>query len=351
MDNDVIELMDYFKVLWKRKWFIGIFTLAAVAAAVVLTAMTPKVWDVEALISSDFTEALNITRYKFIETIAEAPIVTPKTVVETVNQSSLDGSLPRVLKLDPVGFPSVRAELVRGTRWIKFSVREKDIEKAKLVLNSLINHYRKVVEERVEIKYDQIDSEVLGLETEIKNIDAELAMIDSRRADLQNQIPAQEKKLGSSSEQWKKTIDEMNASSLKIGKILEDQKKAGLEGTTEVLQGWLYLNSLVEQAGQQRAYLDGLRSMLQEMKEEYASLKTKKRSLADQREYSTQKMAMLRERKDLGEQPRIIKEPGVAGPPVSPRRRIIVPFAGVFGFLLSTMIALLLEGLKRKRAA
>ena len=48
--NEEIELMDYFLVIWKRKWLIILPTLFCVVAVGVVSFMLPRIWEVDAIV-------------------------------------------------------------------------------------------------------------------------------------------------------------------------------------------------------------------------------------------------------------------------------------------------------------
>ena len=136
--EDEFVLMDYLNVIWKRKWLIVIPTLFLVIVVGIISFLLPSKWEIDAIIvPSKFLVQTEGGRFE------EIMIDDPKQIARQINEATYDNLIATELNLDIRKFPKLKAENFRDTNLVRISIKEKDIEKAKLILLSLFNHLKR----------------------------------------------------------------------------------------------------------------------------------------------------------------------------------------------------------------
>ncbi|GAG61451.1 unnamed protein product [marine sediment metagenome] len=133
--EDEFVLMDYLNIIWKRKWLIVIPTLFLVIAVGIISFLLPKQWEIDAIIvPSKFLVQTETGQFN------EIVVVDSRQIAGQINQESYNHLIATQLNLDIREFPKLKAENLKNTNLVRVSTKEKDAEKAKLILFSLFNH-------------------------------------------------------------------------------------------------------------------------------------------------------------------------------------------------------------------
>ena len=149
------ELIDYLNVIWKRKWMIIIPTLFLVLIVFFISFFLPPKWEVDAIIvPSKFLIQTEGGQFE------EVLVIDPRQITGQINEGTYNNLIADELDISIKEFPELRAENVRDTKLVRVSLREKDVEKAKLILHSLFNHLKEQLDAKVEIEIKGIDSRI-----------------------------------------------------------------------------------------------------------------------------------------------------------------------------------------------
>ena len=149
------ELMDYLNVLWKRKWLIIILTFVLVVAVGVGSFFLPRLWEVDAIIMPSKHFFQN-QEGQFREYVVDDP----KHIAAQINQRTYNSLIIAELNLDIRSFPELNAENLTDTKLVRISIKEKDVEKAKLILYSLFNHLKRDLDKKVDVEIKVIEEEI-----------------------------------------------------------------------------------------------------------------------------------------------------------------------------------------------
>jgi len=164
-----IELIDYLNVLWKRKWLIIIPTFFLVLAAGVISFLLPPKWEIDAMIvPSKFL--IQTEQGEFEEIV----VIEPKQIAGQINEKSYDHLIAAELNLDIREFPKLKAENLRDTKLVQISIKENDVEKAKLILYSLFNHLKRDLDKKIDVEIKGIDTQVESKRNVIKSKEIEI---------------------------------------------------------------------------------------------------------------------------------------------------------------------------------
>ncbi len=297
-----IELIDFLNIIWKRKWLIILSTLFLVIAAGVISFFLPPKWEIDALIQpSKFL--VKTGEGKFEENL----IIDPKQIASQINQASYNNKIAAELNLDIRKIPKLKAEDLRDTNLVRISLKEKDVEKAKLILLSLFNLLKTEPDEKVDVEIKRIEGEIKSNKNKLNIIKQRREEIEKEMSDIRKRIEALEKE---------------QSLSLKKKNRSESESLAMLLYSNEIQQSLVYHNTLNELLSSKK------------IEEENLNLEIEN----------------LNERKGRLDYAQLIKEPTSSASPVSPKKKLIVLITGVLGLLIFTMLAFFLEYLEKQKA-
>jgi len=240
MAENEVELMDYLNVVWKRKWLIIIPTFICVIIAGVISFILPKKWEIDTLImpSKFFVKT---ERGQFEEVV----VVDPKQIAGQINQASYNSLIAAELNLDIGEFPILKAENLRDTKFVRISIRGKDTEKAKRILNSLFTHMKRDLDGKVGIEMKGIETQIksneiekLRIEEEIKLFKNKLSIVKQRKKEIGKELGEIRKRI--------ELLEKEQRSSLKKGSRSDTESLAMLLYSNEIQQSLRYHNSLNE---------------------------------------------------------------------------------------------------------
>jgi len=369
--EDEIELMDYLNIIWKKKWLIILPTLFCVIIVGIISFRLPRIWEVDALIQpSKFfiqTEA---------GTFSEVVVVSPKQIAGQINQQSYSPLIAAQLNLDIRAFPKLKAENLRDTNLVRVSVRENDTEKAKLILSSLFNQLRTVMDKKIDVEIKGIDTRIETQENSIKH--NELIIKDNlneiKLKKIEKNMKSQEilsaaNKVKISEERGKSILNELKTVKERINEIEKQQKNAfaekkdGAEAlglllySNEIQNNLRYYNTLDEKLSSEKITQENLDLQIKSGKEEIRKLdtqienvKTEIDKIKNTTENIKNEISLLNERKGRIDYAQLIKEPTSSLYPVSPRKKLNILIAGVLSLMIFTILAFFLEYIRKNKA-
>ena len=159
-EYDEIDLMDYIKVLIKRKWLILVIFFVAAIAAGIFSFLMPKVYRIDTSLE--------------IGKIADGKIENPSQVIEKI-KGDVYGILTREkLGISEEKYPKIKVENPKDTGLIKMEIESANPELAKNILTE-INEL--ILKEHQE----QFDKKKAKIEESIKEIQAELSLVEKQK--------------------------------------------------------------------------------------------------------------------------------------------------------------------------
>lgn len=369
MEENEIELMDYLNVLWKKKWVIILPTFFCIITAGVISFLLPPKWEIDAII---------VPSKFFIQTeggqFEEVMVVDPKQLAGQINEESYNHLIAAELKLDIKEFPKLKAENLRDTKLVRVSVREQDVEKAKLILAYLYKHLKIDLDKKVDIEIKGVDTKIATNESLI--IHKELIIKDELNEIKLNKIEKNKTQEGILSAKNKLKISESRVNSIteemklvkgridEIEKQLKGalaQKKEGGDAislllySNEVQNNLRYYNTLDEKLSIEKITQENLRLLMKEkegvikqLDTQIEKIKTEIDKIKNEIENVKSQIELLNQRKGRIDYAQLIKEPTSSIYPVSPRKKLNVLISGILGLMIFTLLAFFLEYIKRK---
>lgn len=356
MKEDEVELMDYLYIIWKRKWLIIIPTLFLVIAAGLISFLLPKMWEVDTII---------VPSKFFVQTeggeFSEVVVTDPKQLAGQVNQASYNALIAAELEIDIRKFPRLRAENLRDTQLVRVSLREKDIEKAKLILHSVFNHLKIDLDKKIEVEIKGVETQVANNQNLIKQKNLDIQSSEIEKSKLKSEITSAQNKLKISEERFKNIFDEMKSVKERIDEIEKQQRKAlaeRKEGTdalsillysNEIQQNLRYYNTLEEYLSNEKIIQENYRLLISEREKSIKQVDTQIEKLKNEIKDVENQIDLLNERKGRIDYTKLLKEPTSSLSPVSPNKKLIVLIAGVLSLMIFTMLALFYEYLEKQK--
>ncbi len=296
-----IELFDYLNVLWKRKWLIIIPTFVLVVAVGVYSFFLPRVWEVDAIIQP--------SKYFFQDQegqFQEYVVDDPEHIAAQIKQRTYNSLIAAELNLDIRSFPELKAENLKDTKLVRISIKEKDVEKAKIILYSLFNHLKRDLDKK-------IDVEIKGIEEEIKVNEKLLNIVKQRKKDVEKEMIDIKKRVESLEKEQRLSLKKENRS--------ESESLAMLLYSNEIQQSLKYYSELNELLSEKKIEEEKINSAL----------------------------GNLNERKRRIDYAQLIQEPTSSLGPVFPKKKRNVMIAGILSLMIFTMLAFFLEYIGKQK--
>jgi len=327
--EDEFALMDYLSIIWKRKWLIVTPTLFLVIAVGIISFLLPPKWEIVALIQpSKFLVQTEGGRFE------EIVFVDPKQMAGQINEAAYDNLIATELNLDIREFPKLKAENLRDTNLVRVSTKEKDAEKAKLILHSLFNHLKRQLDEKADIEIKEVDSDVkskeiekLRIEGEIKGNKNKLNIVKQRKKDIEKEMNDIRKRT--------EVLEKEQQLSLKKENRSESESLAMLLYSNEIQQSLQYYSELNELLSSKKIEEENVNLEIENKKERINQIENE--------------IDNLNERKGRIDHTQLIKEPTPSLYPVSPKKKLNVLIAGILGLMTFTMLSFFLESLEKHK--
>ena len=292
-----IELIDIFRVLWKRRYLILLGTLLLTLGAAGISMVLPRVYEVSALVEPGIRPFADANG----QIVNELPVILPEALRETILSGAYDGAIQKKLDISTAIYPGIKVSTPKNSTFVSISIESTDPEQAKAILDELLIQVNNDVQSKLGNEKNKIENEI------------QLAQISDR----------------SISEKIKLIEKQMMDTATKIQEMEKTRQKSISTRSSDAMSVLLYSNEIQNQ----QIYLNNLQDSLH-------SLKTATLT-------SVVKMDNLRLKLGMIQSTKVIKPPTIPNHPVKPKRALIVALAGFLGLMGSMMLAFLLEYFER----
>lgn len=327
MQGKEIELIDYFRILWKRKGTIILGTFLCMVIAAVVSFLFKPVYEIDAIIQTGKFLAENQAG-NFDEVVVEEP----NQIADKVNLKSYNALIAAQLNIDEKNLPKVYGEDVRNTLLIRMWIRNNDIELSKKVIASLIALLKNDIDTKIDIEINSLDASISNQEIEkdrrLKQIEIlknKLKIIEQRKKDISIELKS-----------VRARKDELEKAQLEV------LKKENLGGTESL--GLLLYSTEIQQSLRTYDILNEKLSNERIKEEDIHSALELENATIDKIDNA---IASLKDRKGRMDRTKIIKEPTSSVNPIWPRKKMNVLIAFIFGFVLFSLLAFFLEHLEK----
>lgn len=323
-----IEIMDYVNVLWKKKFFIAIITLAFTSVSVLISFLSPVIWEVETVIMPP-----EITSKTEEGTYESAFFVGPGKVVARINQAIYNETVAAELNLRIQDLSELKAENIRGTNYVRIYIRDENIEKAKLILQSFINQLKKSLNklpkrERRETNQwiEMKKKEKSTLEEKLKVFNNNLKLIRKRK----NEIEKEKNGI-------KKSIEELEKKRLAY---LKKRSRSESENVNLLLISNDIQNNQIS--------YNMLNELLRSNQMEEKIINFENRDTERLIEELDIEIIDLNNKINRISNTVLVKKPTSSISPVTPKKYIIISIGFLLGFIISIFLAFITEYLRKQ---
>jgi len=176
--EDEIDLMDYVKVLIKRKGLIlGVF-LGAVIVAGVLSFLMPKIYKIDTSLE--------------IGKIAGEVIEAPEQVKEKIDGDVYGVLVREKLKIPQEKYPKIKTENPKGTNLVKIEIESARTEQAKNILEEMNELILEEHQEKIKVKKELLEKDIERLKSKVTSLEEEKKNLEAKVEALQKILPYQQ---------------------------------------------------------------------------------------------------------------------------------------------------------------
>ena len=297
-----IEFIDFLNIIWKRKWLIVLPTFFFVVVIGIISFLLPQMWEVDTIIVPSQILVQSVDgRFE------EFTFDDPQQITRQINEGTFKELIANELNIDLRNLSKINAENFRDTDLIQISVKEKDVEIAKLILFSLFKHLKIELDVKAEIEKATTEEEIKSLEKKINTVKQRIEQIKTEKKETRKRIVF---------------LENEQRSILKKEARSESESLALLLYSSEVQESIRDYNSLNNQLNndrQQELYL-------------YSEI--------EQRQKKIKRIKFTQ----------FLKEPTSSLSPVSPNKKLNVLITCFFCLIIFTIFAFFLESLGKQKS-
>ena len=315
-EYDEIDLMDYVKVLLKRKWLILAIFLSAAIVAEVFSFLMPKVYKIDT--------ALEVGQ------AAGVPIEDPGQVVEKIKGDVYGIFVRGKLGIPEEKYPKIKTENPKDTRLISLAIESAEPQQAKNILEEINNLILAEHQEKIKTKKELIEQDIKTTEEKIKLVESDIEKTKNKTQPIDEDIKRIENKINNA-----------------------EEEKSNLEAKVEALERVLVYE---QTPGTQFALFDTkekLANKKQEIEDLYLTINLLRRSKEDldvqvnslktNIESLNAQINSLRASLDEIKPTQVVKSPTVSASPIKPRPLLNIVIAAVLGLFIGVFLAFFQE--------
>ncbi|WP_081702808.1 Wzz/FepE/Etk N-terminal domain-containing protein [Desulfuromonas sp. TF] len=297
--EDEIELIDLFRIIWKRRNLIIFGTLIAVIAAAGIAFLLPKVYEVSAILEPG-TRPISNDKGQIVD---EKNVVSPESLKVSILGGAYDQTIREKLNIPADKFPKFKVTTPQQTNLVKITIESSHPDEALVTLRELVAVVAAGIQEKLEVEKGQVGNEIKLARIEEEGLAKRIELIETQIGETQG----------------------------KIGALLNDRQKSMARNPSDAMSVLLYSNEIQNQ----QIYLNDLQERLRE-------LQTTAEGSGIRLENLQLKMASIKST-------RLAKSPGISPKHIRPKKPLIVALALIMSAMVMTMAAFFLEYLEQHR--
>ena len=178
-EYDEIDLMDYVKVILKRKWLILAIFLSAAIVAEVFSFLMPKVYKIDTVLE--------------VGQAAGVPIEDPGQVVEKIKGDVYGIFVREKLGIPEEKYPKIKTENLKDTRLISLAIESAEPQQAKNILEEINNLILAEQQEKIKVKKGLLENNIEVAKKDIERIKAKIGFLEEERKNLEAKVEALQK--------------------------------------------------------------------------------------------------------------------------------------------------------------
>jgi capsular polysaccharide biosynthesis protein len=297
MQEEEIELIDIFRILWKRRKLILLGTLFLTIGAAGISLLLPKVYEVSTIIEPGIRPIADVNG----QIVNEMPVVTPEALREGILGGAYDARIQKKLNIAPKDYPKIRVVTPKNTLLVKISIESSKPEQALAILNELVSLVGSDIQEKLESEKSKIGNEIKLTQIYDQSLVEKIKLVEKQTT----------------------------AVTAKMQDLEKNRERSMASRTTDAMSVLLYSNEIQNQ----QIYLNGLQEKL--------------KNLETEAQGSSVRIDNLRLKLSLIKSTSLTKPPSIPDKPVKPKKPLIVALAFMVGLMGSMLLVFLLEYFER----
>jgi len=314
--EEEIDLMDYLKVIIKRRKLILAVFLIAIVAAGIFSWLSPKVYKIDTSLE--------------IGKIAGEAAEEPAQVVEKIKRDVYGIFVREKLGISETEYPKIKTENPKETNLIMLTIESVKPSESKNILEEVNNLILVEHQEKIKAKKESIEQDIKTIKEKIKLVENDIEKTRNKIQSVDEDIKRIENKIVFTEEEKKNLEAKVEA----LQKVLPYQQDPGTQFALfdakeklaikkqEIENLYLTINSL-------RKSKEDLEIQINDLKTNIENFNTNINSLR----------ASLDEIKPI----RVIKSPTISGKPVKPKPLLNIVIAAILGLFAGVFLAFFKE--------
>jgi len=317
--EDEIDLMDYVKVIIKRKWLILAIFLGSAIVAGVFSFLLPKIYKIDTSLEVGRIE-------KPTGTTSEQLVESPTQLVGKIEGDVYGIKVREKLNISEEEWPKIKAENPKGTNIVTAAIESAKPEKAKNVLEeinnlilvehqekiktgiALINQNIKTVEEKIKLTESDIErtkNKIKPIDSDIERIKNKIVFAEEEKTNLEAKVDALQKVLVYQQDPGTQFA------------LFDTKEKLAIK-KQEIENLYLEINSLQRTKEDLEVQINSLRSSIENLNAQINSLR-----------------GFLDDVKPT----KVLKSPTISERPVKPNKKLNIAIAGILGLFVGIFLA------------
>jgi len=315
-EYDEIDLMDYVKVLLKRKWLILVMFFGAAIAAGIFSFIMPKIYKIDTSLE--------------IGQIAGAVVEAPGQVVEKIKGDVYGIFVREKLGIPEEKYPKIKTENPKDTRLISLAIESAEPQKAKNILEEINNLILAEHQEKIKVKKELIEKDIKTTEDKIKLVESDIEKTKNKIQPINEDIKRIENKIANAEEEKENLEAKVDA----LQKILPYQQDPGTQ---------FALFDTKEKLANKKQEIENLYLTINSLRKSKEDLMIQINSLKENIENLNAQINALKASLDDIKPTQVIKSPTVSGEPIKPRPLLNIVIAAVLGLFVGVFLAFFQE--------
>lgn len=326
--SDEVELIEYLKVIWKRKYLILVGTVICAMAAGVVSILVPKTYRIETVIQPGVV--------KIDEGGNKIYIDSPKNIKSMIDSGKFTNDILNSLEENDenreIFLHGLDVTTSSDSNYIKISYDTADINSGINILNLLINSLKTHYNQQISIYSYNYKKKISGGKSQISMFKNKIYIIKDEIKNLSNRIIDLQSEI--------KFITN-NTNSL----IQERNEILNVTNEKDILSTFLYSNTIQQNIALKNSYKNEIYNYTSQIGEKKFQLKQWQREV----EIQAQELEELEKENENIQNLQVVQSHTGKPQQIRPKMKFNIVFAAAAGFLFSMFLAFFLEYFSKHR--
>ena len=320
-EYEEIDLMDYVKVILKRKWLILAVFFGAAIVAGVFSFLMPKVYKIDTSLE--------------VGQIAGEAVEVPGQVVEKIKSDVYGIFVREKLQIPEEKYPKIKIENPKDTNLITLVIESAKPPESKNILEAINNLILAEHQEKIKTKKELIGQDIKTTEDKIKLVESDIEKTKNKTQPIDEDIKRIENKINNAEEEKSNLEAKVEA----LEKILVYEQTPGTQ---------FALFDTKEKLANKKQEIEDLYLTINLLRRSKEDLDVQVNSLKTNIESLNAQINSLRASLDEIKPTQVVKSPTVSASPIKPRPLLNIVIAAILGLFIGVFLAFFQEWWEKK---